>query len=108
MQFKDGAQPPLMHIQEAIRKAEDQLRIDGVIPRELTVTAGINGAHSEWSGHFQLRAIDVRVRDIPRDNWERVRGAIELQMERVFPVDRVYVGLHDPDGPNVHIHVQFK
>lgn len=118
MRVKAGVQPPLVHLLAGVSNAEREhvkarLRELGVADDLLadafsfhhTVTSGLDGAHSTWSGHYQLRAVDVRVSDIPADRHDEACQAVREEIEALMPAERVWVDIH---GPVMHLHAQFK
>ncbi|MBI4520987.1 MAG: hypothetical protein HY701_09115 [Gemmatimonadetes bacterium] len=69
----------------------------------VTITSGIEGTHADDSGHYQLRALDVRSKNF------RTRAGKEAFMaglrRRLGP--RYTVGLEFEGKPREHVHIQF-
>ena len=100
IKIKKGVQPPLIIIVAVIANVAERR---GII---LTITSGIDSKHSDWSGHYQLRCVDVRSKSlIDKDG---IVADIHSGMEEYFPPDGIYVAIHDKGKRNEHIHVQFK
>ncbi len=100
IKIKKGVQPPIVLIMAAIANVAEHRGID------LTITSGLDGRHSEWSGHYQLRCLDIRSKNL--SDKEGVKADIHSNMELYFPINKIYVGIHDRGKRNEHIHVQFK
>ncbi len=54
IKIKKGVQPPNIIIAAVIANVAEHRGIT------LTITSGMEGKHSEWSGHYQLRVLDIR------------------------------------------------
>jgi len=103
---KIGVQPPIVYIVAAIANVSERRGI------ALRITSGIDGKHSRWSGHYQLRCVDVGTKELPESQLSDIRDDIRGSMTVFFPSDRIYVEIHSkgdrgPEG-NEHIHAQFK
>lgn len=99
---KNGVQPILIHLISAVANVAQQKNI------ELRITSGIDGKHSEFSGHYQLRCIDVGSKEFQYSEKHLIRLAIELELKKRFDSDRIFVDLEHEGQENEHIHVQFK
>jgi len=106
LEIKDGVQPPVFHIIAIVANIANGRNIT------LRITSGLDGKHSKYSGHYQLRCVDVGTKEHPEDILTSLCNEIRAAMELVFPPDRVYVQIHNQGdrGPtgNEHMHVQFK
>ena len=102
LKVKAGVQPPLIYIVAAIANVSERRAIT------ITITSGLDGKHSEWSGHYQLRCVDARSKGFSKNDKEMIRADIERELKMMLPVRRIYVGLHDAGNRNEHFHVQFK
>lgn len=99
IRVKPGVQPPLVYLMAAVANVSERLG------RTWTITSATDGKHSEWSGHYQLRALDAR-RDISDEALISIR--YELKALMGVSLQRLYVKRHDIGTPNEHIHLQFK
>lgn len=100
LKIKKRIQPPVTYIAVAIANVAEHRGIT------LTITSGSEGKHSQWSGHYQLRCLDVRSKNLSDKNG--IVADIYTTMELYFPSDRIYVAIHDVGKRNEHIHCQFK
>ena len=100
LKIKKRIQPPIIYIAVAIANVAERRGIT------LTITSGLEGKHSTWSGHYQLRCLDVRSKNLSDKNG--IVADIHSVMELYFPSDRIYVAIHDKGKRNEHIHAQFK
>lgn len=100
LKIKKGVQPPIVYISAVIANVAEHRNIT------LTITSGLDGKHSEYSGHYQLRCLDVRSKNLI--DKEGIVADIHSGMELYFPPERIYVEIHNRGKRNEHIHVQFK
>jgi len=102
LKIKKGVQPPIVHIIAIVANVAEKRDIT------LTITSCIDGKHSDWSGHYQLRCLDVRSKNLSNADKARVLIDIRAAMRQYFPSARIYARIHDEGKRNEHIHVQFK
>lgn len=102
LKIKKGVQPPIIYIAAAIANVAEIRSIT------LTITSGLDGKHSEYSGHYQLRCLDVRSKNLDAKEKDKIMRDIRSGMRLYFPRDRIYVEIHDLGKRNEHIHAQFK
>ncbi len=100
IKVKKGVQPPIIYIAAVVANVAEHRGIT------LVVTSGLDSRHSDWSGHYQLRCLDVRSKNL--DDKNGIVADIYTGMEVYFPSDRIYVAIHDVGKRNEHIHCQFK
>ncbi len=99
---KPGVQPPLIYLLAAIANVSE------IVGLQLRITSGLDSQHSQWSGHYQLRAVDVGSKEFSAEQKELILATLEKELEIRLPVDRVYAALKSPGTEHEHFHVQFK
>lgn len=100
LKIKKGIQPPLVILVAVVGNVSERRGIT------ITLTSAADGRHSKWSGHYQLRCLDIRSKTLT--NKQGIVDDIRSDLEWHFPSDRIYVAIHDIGKRNEHIHVQFK
>ena len=107
--MKDGVQPPRLYLVAAIANVAERR---GLV---LRLTSGLDGEHSEWSGHYQGRAVDFGTKEHRgRVDLDRLAEDVREEVLRLMRLDtvadraRVYVAIHDRGNDNEHGHAQFK
>lgn len=106
IKIKTLVQPPLIRIVAVIANVAEERGIT------LRISSGIDGKHSEFSGHYQLRSVDVGSKEHDVSMLPMICDDLRKEMGKYFPPSRVYVGIHSKgdrgENGNEHIHVQFK
>ena len=99
---KAGVQPPLIYLVAAIGKIAERLGISWEL------SSGLDRRHSEWSGHYQLRAVDIGTDGITDAEADQIRMEVIRLMRLQGDPGRIYVKVKDRGTDNEHVHVQFK
>ena len=104
MRFKEGVnlqgiKSPMLRAMAEVEEA--YLQVTNIEP---TVTSALD---SHQTGlHPRGLAIDIRVKDIPRDTWEEVRAQIDTRLNpryNKFKFYDVILELHRPGHEHIHI-----
>lgn len=107
MQIKDGVRMPCRQEMRVVLIAAD--RVWKARGQELTITSGMDGAHSAGSYHYYGWAVDLRTRyfstiDIVRAVAQELRAEIVKVREGFRRYTREYKVMVESD----HIHVQYE
>ncbi len=104
VRVKAGVQPKLLAIVVAVCNEAQRLGAE-LAPQNpyVTITSGIDGVHAEDSGHYQLRALDVRTKNF-RTRAAKAAFLAGLR-RRLGP--RYTVLLESAGTPREHVHMQF-
>ena len=78
-------------------------KIDNDSLTPLVITSGRDGYHSSKSKHYRGDALDFRVRNMPRANWEDATKLLANCLGRDYDVI-----LEDTNLSNAHVHVEFE
>ncbi len=104
VRLKVGVQPKLLVIVVAVCNEAQRLGVE-LAPDDahVTITSGIDGTHAEDSGHYQLRALDVRSKNF---RTRAARDAFMVGLRRRLGAR--YTVLFEAAGtPREHVHIQF-
>lgn len=69
----------------------------------LTITSGNDGKHGKNSLHYQDKAVDLRIKNVPRDKWQELFNRVKTTIPDYFDV------VLETNSPgNAHIHLEFQ